>query len=119
MGNESSRGSRTLLLFGFITLLSGLELCGQRWIDLFALRPAVSMTNPELLKAGAYDRVRFDPAQLRFRDALYYRADTRAFYESDPRVTIRATGPTEVAALAAQRSGSSSSAPSSFPRRTS
>lgn len=103
MPNQSSAGSRTLLVFGLITLLSGVELCGERLVDLYGLRPAATLTSEKLLVAGNYDRVRFDPSQLRFKDALYYRTDLQTFSEQDPREAIKVTGPTELAALSARR----------------
>jgi len=103
MRNQSSAGSRTLLLFGFITLLSGLELCGQRLVDLYGLRPAEELPNDKLLVAGNFDRVRFAPASLRFSDALYYRSDLGTFSEHDPRESIRVNGTTDLATLVARR----------------
>lgn len=101
--SDGTRGTRTLLLFGLVTLLSGLELCGQRVVDLYALSPATTLDEKELLSAAPLQRVRFDPAHVRFDGALWYRRDLHTFSEQDPRVTVIARGPTELAALAARR----------------
>lgn len=101
--SSSSRGTRTLLLFGLVTLLSGLELCGERLVDLYALRPAKLLSEKDLLAADDYERVRFEPKDLRFRDALYYRSDLKTFSEQDPRTILTVNGATELAALAEKR----------------